>query len=357
MSHADCDTARVRWAMFVVIAVAFPFAAWAQPSETRSIADIIRIIPPSDTCLTQPMLVAQVEAWLGAVDTQVPISIEVDLTSSDSPVIVRIHRDGDSAVKSFDVLPAECASRLRAVSLAIALAIDYTAVERVARQGRERAPERARAMPELLLGARYRDEAIPDPVAPPAATPLPELPAQTARSSQAAAARTFALEASGAALANVLPEFAWGATVSAQSSVAPSWRIRAGALVTQEIETDLGPGLVDARLAAASAGACRQLWRGSIAGCLDVAVGAAHASGQGFSSTRTTWRLWSAVLPGVELRIPLTAHARIAGSTSLAISWARPRVHVVAGDDDDELASRVWPAVGVMTTLGLQLSL
>jgi hypothetical protein len=302
------------------------------------------------------MLSAHVEAWLGTQNLDIPLSVRVQLGTDVTPLTLTIIRgEGGPAIKTFDTLPNECASRLRAVSLAIALAIDHTVIERVGVEPAvvERPKDPSESPPPPPNVATFEQTTTAsDPTS--VTKPKPQPGAQR----RTGMAPRFALMGGGAALFDVLPEISLAATLGGEVELDRSWRLRSVGLATQRQAAPIGVGSANTRLIAGRVDACAVVHTARLAldGCLGLGVGSVRAQGSGFTASLSTWRPWAATIGRLQARVSASSRLHVQAGVDGLLTWARPRIHIV-NDDQAEVAAHTFSMFGGMTFFELVYTL
>ncbi len=298
--------------MLSVVALA-PIAARA---EDRALADAV-VVSTADDCLAHAALVEHLVGWLerDVVDARLGVVLHV----GESGVAIRVVRDGEAvAGRTFEHLPAACADRRAAVSLAIALAIDG-----------------------VILPALEPPDA-PDPVEPDVTPPHAQL-----------GVRLFA---EGGALfvglPDVVPAARIGLALGTELSVTLSGSY-AGAAVSQ-----LGTGRVALSVALAELGGCYARTvdpRLALEGCVVVAAGAVRAEGKGYDVSRAADLAIVGAGARLVLRVPLAPWLALRVAGDVSFPFVRPRWLVESAGAEHDAGT--YGEVGASAWLGLEVVL
>lgn len=245
---------------FLIAWVPSAFAAEPAPTVQQPLSGAIAV-EPGATCLEQERVEAQVEAWLARDRVASDVRIQVQGDAHDPRVAVfRILRAGRAHERRFDRLPEACEDATAVVGLAIALAIDASA-----------------------LGGVF---------APPA-------PRERLRS-LAAVEATAGLE--------VLPGASLGATGGVEIGVF-DWlgaRLEVTSQVSWNNSIEGTSGVFDAVLAAAGAGLCAGgpvSDRVRLELCSEAVAGVMRAQGRGFAAPRAATGSWITAEGGLRVVI------------------------------------------------------
>ncbi len=304
-----------------VVAVSLVRLGHAQPRRMRPVAEVIQVAASADACLDHHLLAAEVESWLGQHDVDVAITVEV--RGHGDAAALEIRRVGEPPVtKTFDMLPAVCRARRRAVSLAIALAIEQTLID------------------HNVLDAPPTASSVALPPAPRSGT------------------KRLSAQVGGAVFAGVLPQPAFAAAGGCGLSVDDRTSVRALGLVTEQVEAALTPGTIATRLIAARLDGCFDhpmgVMRGAV--CAGVAGGVVTATGHDLDESRTTRRPWAGAQLRLATRFPATEAVSVQLAVEGMITLLRPRVHVEDADGD-EVEARTFPSIGGGVSLELVVDL
>lgn len=374
-----------------VVARAQPAAAPA--TEGRRPLDEAVTVTQADPCLTQEAVVGRLGRWLDT--TTVAAGIEVVLDPAERAFRVR-RPGGRMARRGFAVLPEECSDRLDAVTLAIALAIDHTLLERLrdraphggTQQLDGGAPDGASDAPEPLEspdGAPREDggaapgpapaEGIPleeahtpeDEIGP--AEPEPEVrsPPDDGRADREARPGPDAAPAAerrwqpgvGAgllALYDVIPGWALGVQAGPRLRAWRGLELRASLFWTAEQSAPVSTGraaydLLGGRLHVCAGGSAGPL---TVRGCGGVWAGRLRVRGRGFDEDLSARQLWIALPVGGEVTHRPTRWLELAAGADLVVPVRRPAVQVIS-DTGTVLERRELPPVGL--ALGLRAAL
>ncbi len=339
------DRARTIPALFASVCAAAAHAQ-APAAATHSLDAAVTVADVGDACLGGDPLRAHLASWLGtdAIDARIAVVLALDDEGTPSFVV----RRGDAvlAARRFDRLPPECANRRAAISLAIALAIDHTVLDRIA--------------PTEGIAPASRDAgAGADPVAEAADGDAPAHGGGRERPTPRAAAASdvrLALGVGPMLLVGVLPEVAAGASLALEVELAGAFALRASGFATSLAGTALGRGEVTTQLVAGRLDACliRPAWVLLVGGCVGVATGAVLAEGIGFAVSERASAAWGSVVGRVLARVPLADSVWLGLAVDGDVAFLQPHLSV-RGFDGSVLTQEELPLSGV--AVGLELSL
>jgi hypothetical protein len=344
---------------------AFP-ATLAYGQRADALEGLLSVQPDPASCLAEPALRARVGRWL-APRALVPTP-SLRVVVSPDPVAFTVQRDGrDVARRTFDVLPVQCAHRLDAVGLAIAVALEHlaqsepSAFEQAAAQTAVPPdPTAASRTPDSPTDARSAPTGTPATVvASEAATAKPATPEAGEHGSPAslrADANHYALLAHAALWLEGLPEMAGAFGLGLELGLRAT-RWSAIGLASTETDSALATGRAEARFFGARAQGCLALELIArdlhAEPCAGVIAGVVRARGDGFPLERSTTLPYVAPLLRIALRYP----ARSLFSVRLALDGlfnaVRPELQVIgAGAAEDSAA-----ALGLAPSLELLVEL
>jgi hypothetical protein len=269
-----------------------------------------------------------------------------------------VQRDGqDVARRRFDVLPVQCAARLDALALAIAVALEHLA--QAEPSAFEPGPVRAAGAPNTIAPASAPDSSTP-PSPPAAATPAAETRELDDEAAQPSTGTTtpirYALLAHAAIWLDALPETAGAFGLGLELGLGPT-RWSAVALASTETDVALADGRARARFFGGRAQAClpRTLIAPDLQAepCAGMIAGAVLADGQGFPVERSATLPYLAPLVRLSLRYP--AHSLL--SLRLAVDGlfnvVRPELQVTGASraSDSSAAFGLAPSVELLVEL------
>ena len=342
----------------IALVVAIPRSSVAQ-SESR-IADSI-VVTQSDDCVTQESLVNSVAAWLGksTIDQALQVIVRVETRG----LSFELTRDGViSAERHFDVLPSACPSKLRAVSLAIAIAIDQRVLERVGTDepsgdGGISATDVPPTPENEITNGGEEGEAEGGEEG--EGTRTAEAVSSAAGTVEGGAVqvtqtRRLRMLVGAGLTGKVLPGASFAAEAGLELLIRRPYSLRLGVLTTNTVATGLGMGRVDTRLIAGQMAACREraLPPADLGLCLNASVGVLRAQGAGYDATFTTHRPWSGVGVGIFAQYPRRGSYGLRLKADVIATLLRPRIHVTDTMGTD-LATYRSPAYSLMGALEL----
>lgn len=312
-----CWLRRCRAAALVLWVAVLPRAATAQdqppaPEATRPLHEAL-YVSFDGRCLRQGPLVARVARWLQRTDVDARLSITVEgYEDPELRVWFAMERDGKSvSVRRFENVPGGCDELAGALSLAIALAIDATILDRVA-----------------------------EPQPPPPPPPAPE--------------RRIAIVAEPQLLWRVLPAAAYAARLGVGAGLGERIAVEASFVLTETVQTAVASGDARVALAAGRLDACHGPLAGRVRprACAGVLAGRVGAAGVGFSPSLADGVLWAAGVARAELRLGLSSVVSLTLAVDGFVALARPSL-AVEGVAGQTVASRRLPAVGAAGGIGL----
>lgn len=279
-------------------------AALARPAraDERPLAEAL-VVEAADPCLEPARLAERLAEWLGrdALDERLMVLVLPTARGAD----FALHRDGDrTAVRRFPVLPTDCAERIDALTLAMALALDATLLE-------------------ALAAAEAPTVEASRPRAPPAGTPAPP-PAPPPRPSHEGGGPAFAVSAGVEGHAGIGPE-PW---LNVELDVELAWPrvgVEAGIVASPEREVALATGAATLASLGGRAALCfRQPFEriASFRACGTVSAGVLRGVGRGFAEVGQTDLAW--------LRVGARAALRVRPVDALLLGlYLEPRIAVV----------------------------
>ena len=286
-------------------------------------------------------LVERIGHWLQRGSLDAGTAVRVQLGGEGGPAAsFQLDREGEApTVRTFDVLPGECAARLDALALAIAIATDPAVIERLADDEASdvAAPETTAATPE----------GGPEPSA--AVTPEggPE-PSAAAEGPEGAAPPPwrYALALGGTFGWRLIPDRSATATLGFRAIHDRGLVLRGGVWVSSRAEHSLGPGAFESRLIGGRVDACAR-WALDPIGmglCGGVLGGVLRAEGKGFAENLVTHRPWVALAVGVRGEVPLGGRFALALGVEAVVPLLRPELTVSDPARTSTVSESVAPA-------------
>ncbi len=308
----------------------------ASSTESRPVIDALSVEEDLQGCITTAALADRVAAWMER--DHLDAGFKIELKTTEGVLAFRLTRpDQSTAERRFGVLPTECDNRLRAVSLAIALAIDHTVLDRVA----------AETEPTLVPADAPDVAAVAEQAPPPPATLSPPTTEDKLRGR-----RGLAITAGGAAVFGVLPSLRPAALLGIEAALPRAAALRIQVMGTTEDEASLGRGLTELRLLAARLQGCwlPTVGPARVGGCAGTSLGLVLARGAGFAQNLSGVPPWWAMMAGVGVQYP--AQGPIYGHLHVEGVWVlhRPGFEVTASDGE-VLDRRTLSRLGAVTTL------
>lgn len=339
-SQSSSSGARTRARFVAIVAATLASTAFAQePGERGPREETLGELPQlvlsveERECVGSAALRAAVAAWAPRVEAATTVVVEPRGSGTEFAVL----REGVSlGRRRFDRLPAVCAHRLAALSLAIAIALDAQVLDRmgVSAEPPRGAEPTQRAEPP---------SAEPRPRAP---TPLPDGSTSSPHVSRIGLQGSVRL-----GLAVGAPRGWTGLAGLGLRIVHRRWAVELDAAGTLRRSFALGAGSVALQWAGARVGVC--LGRGErlrIDGCVGGVVGAVFAQGQGFGENREVRQALAGVDASLAARFPassvLAFEVRLRGHVNVL----RPRW--VVRSDDATVASATTDPVGATLEIG-----
>ena len=289
-------------------------------AQPRSLDEALSV-PEGASCLTHEALVEHTESWLGTYRLDARQTILIELGQDERFDVGFVLLDGEEprARRSFARLPEACADRRAALSLALAIALDTSVLDRLGgpRGAHTDSPSATPPEPEIS----------PEPSPAVAeAPPVSELPAPEVRG-ESAWGVSIGLDAGlGVGLLSRLTP--WGGVDVALRG--RGWKLRALAGGTPRLGSPLAGARVRTQLVVGGLDACLDRDVGSVewAGCLGPRLGRLSAEGQGFAVSESTQLWWAALSAGLSMRWPresvLSLRLGLAGQLGLV----RPELFV-----------------------------
>lgn len=304
-------------------------AAEAEGAETWPLGEALEVA--ENHCLTEATLIPSVELWLGreAVDRRIRIFVDAEKSRQ---VRFIVERDEEAiAERVFTKTKVPCADLRAAVALAIALAIDATALETL-------------EAPEPMPPAAEVPEALPPPlVAPEAATPPPE---------EEPTSPDLRLSVHGLGALGVLPAPTWGGSLELAFLPISSLSLRISMWTVTERSFALGEGTAHVSMLAGQLTGCAE--RGALRACFGCANGRWASRGQGYSVNHATSLPWFAIAGGVEGALEMADGFRGTAQITAYLPLMSPALQV-RDENDRPVASRQAPGAGVVLRLGVEM--
>ncbi|NOY92156.1 MAG: hypothetical protein GXP55_13240 [Deltaproteobacteria bacterium] len=308
--------------VLVIFAVLF----WVAPAvaQTRPL-DAALSVPEGATCLTRAALVEHTASWLGSGTVDVRQTILIELGRGERVGVGFVLLDGEQVAsrRRFARLPEACADRRAALSLALAIALDASVLERL--MGTADAGPTPPAEPGEP--PRHRD---PEQVASEAAEPEPDAGPPSAASPERAAEIHLRAGLGAGLGVGLLPQSSpWGEFSFALSGA--GWTLRALAGATWRAASPLAHARVVTQLAAGAVEVCvdRDLARLQLSGCLGPRLGRLFAQGRDFADSRSTELWWLALGAGLHARYPRDSVVSLRLGIGGHLALLRPVLRVV----------------------------
>ncbi|MFT5356971.1 MAG: hypothetical protein ACI9KE_004198 [Polyangiales bacterium] len=341
-----------RWLIAAcLLCVCAPLAA--QGVERRSLSEGV-IIEAGDSCMTTEPVIQRLRYWLSR--DELDASIRVVVRPGARAASFSFQRGDEApAERHFDVLPQECAARLDAVTLAIALAIDPSVLSALP--------------PEPATSSDASTNAIDDEPGPTASETEGEPVNQTVDQASVSALDTppepvvgdstpdgsseavgrYALVLGGGAGFGVVPGVSAIGSLSFEIMLGQVVTLRVGGFVTARTQSEIGRGEVGFRIVAGRLDGCGGwtfgIARGDI--CLGLGAGAFIAEGSGFTADLRASGAWLAGIGRVSITLPADSRVGVRLVGDGIVPFIRPRVHV--SDDAGNIGPvRALSAVSAM---------
>lgn len=333
MRRASSASGPIRWLITVGLLFVVALLA-AQDVETRSSLSEGVTVEAGDPCITTETVIRRLSSWLQSEAIDASIHVVVRPGTSSASFSFR-RGDGAPSERHFDVVPQDCAARLDAITLAIALAIDPSVLSALPAEpatsgdvSTEDSADPAQSdVPEPETGGENVASLVDAP---------PEHPSEDASHADASGdepPRRYALVLGGGAAFGVVPGISAVGSLSFEIMLGRILTLRAGGLVTARTQSEIGRGEVGLRIVAGRLDGCGG-WNFGIARgdvCLGLGAGASIAQGRGFAQNLRTRGAWLAGLGRVSVTLPAGSRVGVRLVGDLIVPIIRPRVHV--GDD------------------------
>lgn len=305
----------MRWTALLVLVCATRVGA-----QERSLAEAL-IVPAEASCLTHEALVEHTRTWLGREVVDGRTSILVELGDGERHGVGFALLDGEEAIgrRTFPQLPESCADRRAAFSLALAIALDASVLDRLGAP----APE-----PPLVTEPEPPLETEPEPdlemredVRVPA--PSPPLPGRSLH---------FDVAADFGVGVGLLPEWAWigGLELALRGE---GWQIRAAGRISSRVTSPIGVGRARAQLGIAELGGCiHSSWSVSVRACLGLSLGRLVAEGIGFDQVHHVRLWWGATTGELSAQWPSTGPVALRLGARGHVKWIRPTLTVQSAE-------------------------
>jgi hypothetical protein len=305
-------------------------------------------ITGADDCLHHDSVVERLRRWLGTDALEGDIEVELDVARH----AFRVLRPDGASQRTLGPLPGACGERLDAVTLAMALAIDHTLVDRLATDGGEVAGDTPTLAPNAVeaLPAGDTPTPAPTPAEPPPSVHDGDPPARTVWGG--------AFVEAGAAF-HVVPGWTAAVAGGAVLHFGPGLSARLGGLWLSDGTAPLGFGTARYRLWAGRADLCgeRTLGRLGLGACGGMAAGRLAVQGRGFVEDLSARQPWVAAAGRVSASF-VAGPVRLGVAADLFVPLLRRRAHVEdrAGDDvlDDRGPSVVGTALWLTASLAIR---
>ena len=346
--------------------------ARAQPATGLELA----VEDDAQACVTEPSLRARIDRFLRV---RQPIDVEIVVRPDARPVAFELRRGGASiAERRFRVLPEACASRLDALAIAIAVAVeqavgpehaevDAAAVAAV-EEGREEPV--ATSTPEEPTKPEAKKPEAKKPEAKKLETKKPEAKkaqdgedenesgeeAQPPEPSGPPLKVRLALLAGGDLLLRALPETAIAGHLGAELRLGSIFAASLAALIAPSVSIEVGDGRAQSVLLGLRAAGCA----GSsptglrLEGCAVVAGGGVWAKGAGeLDATQSTTVGWLGVGPRLAVTYPAQGPFGVRLSGDLLGNLVRPGVRVAGSGGTQRAAAKLGGAGSLELWLAL----
>jgi len=316
----------IAWRRLVALAclvASVSATTFADERRPVPLVEAISIESAPDECPADA-LVERVGQWLQRPSLDAGTSVRVQLGGEGGPAAsFELLRDGEApAVRTFDVLPGECAARLDALALAIAIAIDPAVMARIAE---DEAGDASGPPATVTTDAEETTEAASE------SPPEPEMPAAAEESDDETPQRwQHAVSLGGTFGWRLIPDLSATATVAFRTVYDQRLVLRGGAWVSSRAEHSLGPGAFESRLFGGRVDGCAR-WALDPIGvdvCGGVLAGVLRAEGKGFAENLVTYRPWVALAVGVRGELPLGDRFALAANTEAVVPLLRPELTV-----------------------------
>ncbi|AKV00455.1 hypothetical protein AKJ09_07118 [Labilithrix luteola] len=310
--------------------------ASAEEGHRPEVAQLLEV--EGETCLTRSGVAARLGPLLAA--TELPAGLRVVIRGDvDGKTTFVVSIPGaDVGIRLLDTSGLTCESKLKLVTVTIAVAIDGILESRAARLHDAPPPPPPSSAPE---------PAPPPPAAPPA--PLAVAPLRTPK----VPARWAVSLGQGLFATTLGPSAAVVASAERSTRV---FGVRASFLQTLGATVDVDPGRVRYSLALGRGHACANLVRtGSMIGraCMFAGVGAFEARGSGFYSGGSGRSLWVDAGASAEADFVLSRRWAVRASAAPFGILRAPTLRVTDARSGDLTASSAVPRIGGLFSLEL----
>lgn len=303
--------------------------------ETTTL-DAALSVPEDATCLTRAALVEHTATWLGTdrIDARQTILIELSDGERRDVGFVLLRAGQARARRRFAQLPAACADRRAALSLALAIALDASVLERLSAPASPIAPADVSAAP---------------------APPAPAVSAPVASPLSARWGLRVGL-ALGVEVGSLPRPSALGGLDIALAR--PGWELRVGVVATVASDAPLLDGGVRTQLVSGGVAGCLDRGVGAVefAGCFGPRVGRVWGRGRGFATSLTTRLPWVALAAGLEVRWPRASVVSLRARASGQLVLVRPTLRV-RDEGGGVVGLREFSPAGFLAGAGVVLAL
>lgn len=357
----------------------------AQSSTTRTILESVTVSNETDNCVVQGALIRYIVKWLKTdqIESDIRIIVNVKGTKGRDVSFEFYKKEELAAYRRFDILPDNCTDRLDAVSLAIALAIDHTVLDKLENltEGPTVVPTTSQAQtsdPSNEESIAVKDIQDSTHSIDKKSTDTYSVEQTSEESSRILSNQSQKLEKNSqipdqrypheetknfigirgfagiASLFEVLPGTTIGGIGGVSLSFAEMTNLRISGIFTANDETPLGNGVAALHLIAGRLDGCLH-WPNDFTDfdfCAGAAVGALFLKGKYFEQNRETERPWVAALGQVAMSWPRKSVVGLRFSLDGVVSLLRSRLQVVDSDGGtiDQLQI---PQIGALASLQL----
>jgi hypothetical protein len=319
----------MRRLLFLVALGCCSGGALAHGQVAPSLEGLLSVQPDPSGCIDEPALRARVRHWL-APRALVPAA-GVRVRVHADPVAFSVQRDGRNvARREFAVLPVQCANRLDALALAIAVALEHLAREQPSAFAASGAPP-APAAGTVDSAAREADQAAELPA-------TDDVASRDPRAASRASIR-YGVLAHASLWVEALPETAAAFGLGLELGI-DRWRFAAIALASTQTDTALADGRAQARFFGGRAQACLSLTAFApelqAEPCAGLIAGVVPARGDGFPVERRATFGYVAALLRLALRYPAQGMLSLRIAIDGLLNASRPELQVTGASSTSD---------------------
>lgn len=312
-------------------------------AQPRTLGQAVSV-PEGALCLSHDAVVEHTRTWLGHdnVDEQITVVIELGERERAHAGFVLLHGETVISRRVFAELPQSCVDRRAALSLALAMALDASVLERIG-AGSGQSVESA-------------DSATEDHQADP-------IGAASDVSGTVPVSRTEVqsvyvdVSIDGGIRVGALPARAGVGRLEIAIRHARGWQILVAGQATTRATSNLGRGKARSQLATGSAAACLQsVWSVETRACLGFSLGRLISQGSGYDQPQNTELWWAAGEAELSARWPQDARVSMRFGLRGHLKIIRP-VLEVRSEDGSRIAQDRLSIAGMTGFFGIVATL